>query len=97
MTENTFNKMIKTSDDSNTEHMRAYPSPKAHLWDQNFVNGQYVIAYEFDYGLDRNVETMLPKVLVLGRNKTRDLQGVIENLKVSWPVLVKENVLFIRQ
>ena len=64
MTENTFNKMIKASDDS----LRAFPSPNAYLWDQNFVNGQYVIAYEFDYGLDQNVEIMLPKVLILGRN-----------------------------
>ena len=90
MTENTFNKMIKTSDD----FLRAYPSPNAYLWDQNFVNGQYVIAYAFDYGLDQNVKSMLPKViiLVLGRNKIGDLQGVIENLPVTWPVLVKEDV-----
>ena len=81
MTENTFNKMIKTSDD----FLRAYPSPNAYLWDQNFVNGQYVIAYVFDYGLDQNVKSMLPKVIILvhGRNKIGDLQGVIENLPVS--------------
>ena len=91
MTENTFNKMIKASDDS----LRAFPSPNAYLWDQNFVNGQYVIAYEFDYGLDQNVETMLPKVLILGRIKTGDLQEGIENLPVSWPVLVKEDVRII--
>ena len=82
--------MIKTSDD----FLNAYPSPNAYLWDQNFVNGQYVVAYAFDYGLDQNVKSMLPKViiLVLGRNKIGDLQGVIENLPVTWPVLVKEDV-----
>ena len=75
VTENTFNKMIKPSDDS----LRAYPNPNTNLWVQNFVNGQYLIDYEFDDGLNQNVKTMLPKVLVLGRNKTEDLQEVIEN------------------
>ena len=60
VTENTFNKMIKISDD----FLRAYPSPNAYLWDQNFVNGQYVIAYAFDYGLNQNVKSMLPKVII---------------------------------
>ena len=54
--------MIENSYDSNAEFMRAYPSPEAYFWDQNFVNDQYVIAYEMNYGLNQNVETMLPKV-----------------------------------
>ena len=85
--------MIKPSDDS----LRAYPNPNANLWVQDFVNGQYLIDYEFDDGLNQNVKTMLPKVLVLGRNKTEDLQEVIENLPVSWPFLVKEDVHIIGQ
>ena len=32
------------------------------LWHQNFVNGEYVIAYEFNYGLNSEIKSMLPKV-----------------------------------
>ena len=59
VSENTFNKMIKNNYDSQPA---SYPSPEAYLWDQNFVNGQYVIAYEMNYGLNQNVVTTLPKV-----------------------------------
>ena len=62
MSENTFNKMIITSDDSNSAIMRGYPAPEAELWDENFVNGEYVIAYEFSAWLHPDVQSMLPKV-----------------------------------
>ena len=62
MSENTFNKMIENSYDSNAEFVRAYPSPEAYFWDQNFVNGQYVIAYELNNALNQNVGNMLPQV-----------------------------------
>ena len=32
------------------------------LWDQNFVNGRYVIAYELNSDLDSKIKLMLPKV-----------------------------------
>ena len=32
------------------------------LWHGNFVQGEYVIAYELDSGLHQSVKTMLPKV-----------------------------------
>ena len=59
VSENTFNKMIKNNYGSQPA---SYPSPVAYYWGQNFVNGQYLIAYELDYGLNQNVETILPKV-----------------------------------
>ena len=40
----------------------AYPDSSADLWDQNIVNGEYIIAYELNYGLDRKIQDMLPKV-----------------------------------
>ncbi len=44
-----------------TDHWKAYPVRKD-LWDQNFVNGEYIVAYEFEPGLHQNLKTMLPKV-----------------------------------
>ena len=32
------------------------------LWHENFVNGEYVIAFELNDDLDSNVKRMLPKV-----------------------------------
>ena len=34
------------------------------LWHENFVNGEYVIAYEMNHGLDPKVQLMLPKVRI---------------------------------
>ena len=55
-----FNRMIKTIDDSNEAHM-AYPNSNPR-WNQNFVNGEYVIAYTFDPLLDQAVKSTLPEV-----------------------------------
>ena len=50
------------SNDSNAAIWKAYPNSQVDLWDQNFVNGEYVIAYELSPGLDRKLQKMLPKV-----------------------------------
>ena len=40
----------------------AYSDSAIDLWNKNIVNGQYVIAYELNSGLDRVLQNMLPKV-----------------------------------
>ena len=42
--------------------MKAYPDTSVDLWDKNIVNGEYIIAYELNSGLDRTIQAMLPKV-----------------------------------
>jgi len=59
---NTVHKFTKMSNDSNAAILKAYPDSKVDLWDQNLLNGEYVIAYEFSPGLDRKLQKMLPKV-----------------------------------
>ena len=51
--------MIKTNDDPN-DHM-AFPTWNPY-WDQNIVNGEYVIAYTFCPSLDQAVKSGLPEV-----------------------------------
>ena len=53
---------MKTSNDSNTDLWRAYPDSEVDLWNQNFVNGEYIIAYEFDPALHQKLKSLLPKV-----------------------------------
>ena len=62
VSEKTMNKLMKTSYNSNSGLWRAYPDSQVDRWDQNFVNGEYVIAYEFKPGLHRDVQSLLPKV-----------------------------------
>ena len=52
-----FNRMIKTSD----ERLMAYPTRNPY-WDQNFVNGEYIIAYRFGPFLNQAVRNGLPEV-----------------------------------
>ena len=59
--EKTIPILMKTSNDSNAI-WRAYPDSKVDLWDQNFVNNEYVIAYEFNPSLHQKLKSMLPKV-----------------------------------
>ena len=54
--------MMKTSNNSNATLWRAYPDSQVDLWDQNFVNGEYVIAYEFKSWLHRDVQSLLPTI-----------------------------------
>ena len=59
----TVNTLMITSNDSNLGLMnRAFPDSTVQLWNQNPVNGKYVIAYELDPGLDNKLKTVLPKV-----------------------------------
>ena len=67
VSENTFKKVMKTSDDSSAPLFRAYQATEANLWDQNIVNGEYIIAYELDYSLHQDLQNMLPKVYFIFR------------------------------
>ena len=59
----TIDKLMITSDDPNSALMsHAFPDSTIQLWNQNFVNGEYIIAYEFNPGLHHKLHTMLPKV-----------------------------------
>ena len=40
----------------------AYVDSSADLWDKNIVNGEYIIAYELNSGLDHKLQDMLPEV-----------------------------------
>ena len=48
--------------DSNAAFWKAYPKSNVDLWDQNVVNGEFVIAYELGPGLDDKLQNMLPEV-----------------------------------
>ena len=56
---------METNDELDSSLWRAYPDSKVDLWDQNFVNGKYVIAYEIDTDLHPMLQNMLPKVSCL--------------------------------
>ena len=68
VSENTYKKVMKTSDDSSAPLFRAYQSTEAKLWDQNIVNGEYIIAYELG-SLHQDVQSMLPKVYFIFRTQ----------------------------
>ena len=53
---------MKINDASNATIWNAYPHSKVDLWDQNVVNGEFIVAYELNPGLDRKLQKMLPKV-----------------------------------
>ena len=53
---------MNISYDSNTDLWRAYTKSNIDLWNRNFVNGKYIIAYEFDPNLHPKLQDMLPKV-----------------------------------
>ena len=61
VSENTVHKFITTSDNLNTNLWRAYSNSK-HLWNQNLVNGEYIIAYEINSKLDQKLKSLLPTV-----------------------------------
>ena len=65
----TVDTLMITSDDSNLgpgihgqKPNGAFPDSTIQLWNQNPVNGKYVIAYELDPGLHHKLKTKLPKV-----------------------------------
>ena len=52
-----------TSDDPNAAIMnQAFPDSTVQLWDQNFVNGEYIIAFELGPQLHYKIRRMLPLV-----------------------------------
>ena len=63
----TVQKLLETTDDANAAIWKAYPDSTVDLWDQDIVNGKYVIAYEMNPGLDRKLKSMLPKVRFINR------------------------------
>ena len=64
----TVQKLLETTDDADAAIWKAYPDSTVDLWDQNIVNGKYVIAYEMNPGLDRKLKSMLPKVRFIYQN-----------------------------
>ena len=58
----TFHKLMNISDDSNAALSKAYSKSNLDLWDQNFVNGEYIIAFELNPNLHDKIRSMLPKV-----------------------------------
>ena len=54
----------------NGDLWRAFTKSNIDLWDENFVNGKYIIAYQFNPTLDQEVQNMLPKVNIFGSNIT---------------------------
>ena len=44
------------------QQLECLPVSEYDLWHENFVNGEYVIAYELNDSLDSKLQTMIPKV-----------------------------------
>ena len=61
VSEQTFHKLLNISDDSNVL-WRAYSKSNLDLWNQNFVNGEYIIAFELGPQLHYKIRRMLPLV-----------------------------------
>ena len=61
MSEKTVSMLMKPSNDSNAI-WRGYSDSRIDLWNQNFVNGEYIIAYKFNPSLHKKLKNMLPKV-----------------------------------
>ena len=63
MSEKTVDKLMKTTGGSNSTFIqKAYPDSGAALWNETFVNGKYLIAYELNAGLAHTLQRMLPEV-----------------------------------
>ena len=69
VSEKTMTKMMQISYHQNAPLLRAYPDVKVDRWNQNFVNGKYVIEYELDPSLHQTLQKLLPKVRSLLRIK----------------------------
>ena len=53
---------MNITDDSYATLSRAYSKSNLDLWDQNFVNGEYIVAFELSPHLHDKIQSMLPKV-----------------------------------
>ena len=62
-------KLMNISNDVDAIFSKAFSDSTIDLWDQNIVNGQYVIAYKLDPGLDSLIKTTLPKVGFISESK----------------------------
>ena len=62
VSENTLNKVLKIYNSQNATLLRAFPDAKVDHWDQNYVNGKYIIGYELDPSLHQKLQSMLPMV-----------------------------------
>ena len=58
----TVQKLMNINSDINANFSNAFPTTTSDLWDQNIVNGKYIIAYKLNPGLDHKLQSMLPKV-----------------------------------
>ena len=72
----------------------AYPESGIDLWDQNVINGEYVIAYEINPWLDHKLQSLLPQVGLqnLMRNGSQLVNHIPGNMahnvtKFSLPIL----------
>ena len=62
MSEKTLDKLMHISSDSNTAIWKAFANSTADLWDQNLVDGKYVIAFQLNHGLGPSLQKLLPEV-----------------------------------
>ena len=82
----TIRRLLKSSPNSEANlpkafGLNAYPDTTVDLWDENFVNGQYVIAYQMNAGLDLQLIDMLPKVSPCFKSYFFDRYSVIDGLQ----------------
>ena len=68
VSEKTVHKLMKPSSGSNAAIWKAYPDSQVDLWDQNLVNGEYVIAFEMNPGLGQSLQNLLPAVSTMAQN-----------------------------
>ena len=66
MSGKTVDKLMNTTGGFNSMLMqKAYSDSKGSegaLWNETFVNGNYIIAYELNSGLDYTLQRMIPEV-----------------------------------
>ena len=62
VSEKTLDKLMHISSDSNTAIWKAYADSTVALWDQNLVDGEYIIAFELNPGLGQSLLNLLPEV-----------------------------------
>ena len=65
----TVQKLMNINRDVDAKFLEAFSDSNINLWDQNIVNGNYIIAYELNPGLDRLIQNMLPKVSFISESK----------------------------
>jgi len=62
VSEQTFDKLMNISDESNAALWRAYSKSNLDIWNQTYVNGEYIIAFELGPQLHHKIRGMLPQV-----------------------------------